>query len=868
MRKLAIVLLGSLVLLFAISSLALPPGNYTSVAPAGTAIVHDTAYIQSGELLMFVNNNGSFAYDRTAFFGKNDGLHYPGTCTMTVLYSAGLWLGAKVGNQVRVAAAEYAFDYTAGTMTGGLPTPGSPQFRVYKIRRGDTHLTNADYAEWPFADGAPALKNSQGVDSLDGLGQKIPMLLGDEATWTVFNDADMTAHNSDPGSGSMGPLGLEVQLYSYAFDSAGSLGRIIFMNYTLINKGGNLLDSVHVAFWADPDIGYPGDDFVGCDTTLDVGYCYNSYPPDAVYGDVPPSVGIGLLAGPVVAAPGEIAWKPARRRWTPGYRNLDMSAFSKYINGTDPSNNAETWNYMRGKQIDGTPGLDPTTGRTTLFAVSGDPLTTSGWLDNNAGDRRFMMTSGAFDMSPGDTQEVAIAVMVGSTYSFECGISIFADTIHAQHVAGTSGGRAFALLARPDSTTGHNYQITFTGPVYDVRWHLWDIDLGQEILPGQANISGKGEYPFIDGLLVKVIGSEPGIGGWEIPNGTRRFSWVGGDGGFGLEGFNGAMTWDSPCHFFGICPDPGVPAQNLRRVLLKLASTDSDGNFSDADPNVSHAYRYLRAATSPPAQPQFIPFIINQSQNYGFQAFEKSVPLSAWDVDSDPPRRLVVGHLENNVAGGMVDGKYWPPVLADNTGSTFPREWLFIFDAEYSESINPAFTGSALTDPLPIMYMSMASRRENAAWLTGDEFLIIPVDSGLFFTETDVYTFTAPPPTTAMSGMAGSMDHLASITDLRHLDSVAHAKFEELHWTCSCPCLADLSCAGETESVVNVLDIVGFIDVAFRGVPSVSDRPCPTERTDVNCDHVTDIRDVVTTIDVAFRGADPALRFCDPCNQP
>ena len=37
----------------------------------------------------------------------------------------------------------------------------------------------------------------------------------------------------------------------------------------------------------------------------------------------------------------------------------------------------------------------------------------SGWLDAASADRRFMMTSGPFDMNPGDTQEVVAALIVG-----------------------------------------------------------------------------------------------------------------------------------------------------------------------------------------------------------------------------------------------------------------------------------------------------------------------------------------------------------------------------------------------------------------------------------------------------------------------
>ena len=613
MRNRIIILLLIFGVLSSASIKALPPPASSQSFPNGVATVHDTAYIQSGELLMMINNRGSFAYDRTAFLGMNDGLHYPGECPWTVMYAAGLWLGAKVGGQVRVSAAEYAFDYTQGTIIGGLPSPDGPQYRVYKIRAGDSRASDPDFAEWPFADGAPAVKDHAGDDSLDADGYRIPLMTGDESIWTVFNDADMSGHGSDPGSGSVGPLGVEVQLYAYAFDSTGDLGRIVYMQYKLINKSGNAFDDMHVSFWADPDLGDAGDDFVGCDTILDLGYCYNADNSDAVYGENAPAVGLSLLIGPIVPSPGNTAWHPGMRTWVPGYRNLRMTSFSKYINGTDPSNSTEAWNYMRGRHIDGSPVVNEVTGQLTKFMMSGNPVAGTGWLDINAADRRFMLTTGPFDMQPGDTQEVSISVLVGSTYPFDCFLSVFADTIHAIHSAGTSGGRVFSLVAKPDSTTGHDYQITFTGPVDNIFWHLWDATLGEIRLADQTNISGEGDHPYVDGLVVKVIGSSPGIGSWEIPNGTRRFTWAGADG-FHFEGFNGAMGWDSPCHFFGVCDEPGVPASGLRRVLLKLAATDANGNFNLDDPNASYAYRYLRNATSPPALPEFAPFIINQTQ--------------------------------------------------------------------------------------------------------------------------------------------------------------------------------------------------------------------------------------------------------------
>jgi hypothetical protein len=625
-----------------------------------------------------------------------------------------------------------------------------------------------------------------------------------------------------------------------------------------------------IALWSDPDVGDPGDDLVGCDTLLDLGYCYNESDSDAEYGANPPVVGIRLLNGPIVPSPDSNAWQSTRQFPIPGYRNLHMTSFAKYVNGTDPGNNVEAWNYMRGKNSDGSQYVDPVTGQPTSFVMSGDPVLPSGWVDSRAADRRLMLTTGPISMLPGDTQQVAAAVTVGSNHPFDCFIEYLADTLHAVHTAGSSEASAFALIAEPNSTSGHEYEISFTGPIHDIRWHLQDLSTGEFRLVNQSSINGQGDQSVIDGLVVKVLGPPPGIGSWEVAGGSRRLSWIGGNG-LNLEGFNGAMGWDDPCHLLGVCEERAVPIHRLRRVLLKHAETvEGSGYFSLSDPNVSYAYRYLEHADQPPAYELFGMYITNQSEDFAFQGFKKSVPLSAWDIDSNPPRRLAVGHLENNVPNGMLNGKYYPHVLGsrDNTVDSGPREWLFIFDREYTDSVDSSLAVGLLNESLPIMYTITANLRSTLAWHEGDELLIEPSDTTTLLTASDRYLLASPPPSFTHTTMNVSGINSGAYSDFIRTSQIAQAKFEQTHWTCACPCLADPACAGGTESVVNIFDIVGFIDVAFRGVTAVNDRPCPTDRTDVNCDHVTDIRDVVTAIDVAFRGADPVLRFCNPCNLP
>lgn len=367
------------------------------------------SYIGVNNLQMVVSNIGSFAFDPSGLFGKNDGLYFPRGTNRSVVFASGLWMGARVNGAPRIAVAEYSSEYCPGPMSDGTYTPDQSRFHVYKVNRGDDASGNPDYAGWPYEDGAPVLKAANGEDSLDADGYRIPSVLGDQALFAVYNDANPAAHTNSAGSTL--PLGVEVRQYVFGYGRGGALGNTVYLTFDIINKGGNHLEDAYISIWCDPDVGEASDDFVGCDTALSLGYAYNEGA-DPIYGDAAPAVGFDFLNGPIVPSPGDSAL--FRFQWRHGYRNLPMTSFNMYSNNVgDPQNAFETYNYMQGREASGDPVIDPVTGEPTYFFVSGDPVTGEGWLDVNSGDRRFMMSSGPFTMAPGDTQSVVVAVLVG-----------------------------------------------------------------------------------------------------------------------------------------------------------------------------------------------------------------------------------------------------------------------------------------------------------------------------------------------------------------------------------------------------------------------------------------------------------------------
>ncbi|HEY9166114.1 MAG TPA: T9SS type A sorting domain-containing protein [Candidatus Kryptonia bacterium] len=319
------------------------------------------------------------------------------------------------------------------------------------------------------------------------------------------------------------------------------------------------------------------------------------------------------------------------------------------------------------------------------------------------------------------------------------------DTVKVTHV-GPSNGSVTPVIVDPTVTTGDNYQVTFqTDPTTQTTtWTLSNVTgTAKVLLTGQTNQSGDNNYLVTDGLQVIVQGPPPGMSTYNIPGGVRDWTFSGASS-YGLEGFSGAIgmaynEWFSSSTI--------LPSQ-LHKVVIKFATTDASANIANlSDPNVSQAYRYLRHASAAAVDPAFAPFIINPVPGYPYQD-RRPVPFAAFDEDNNN-QRLDVGFLENNAAGGTVDGKYDPPLYTagiDNVATT--REWFFIFGTNYDANVdNPALTHDILDTTVAIMWWGTPNMR-NPHFTAGDEFEIVP---NYVNTSTDVFSFKAPAVTSSQT---------------------------------------------------------------------------------------------------------------------
>jgi hypothetical protein len=302
-------------------------------------------------------------------------------------------------------------------------------------------------------------------------------------------------------------------------------------------------------------------------------------------------------------------------------------------------------------------------------------------------------------------------------------------------------GSAFGLIVDPTKLTGHQYAITFAvnAGTGETEWTLTDKTLSKVVLAAQLNQTGDGNYAIVDGILFKVLGPPPGMKSWSIPGGTRRFSPVGGWAGLGLEGFSNAgdpTAYDEAAGTIGMAGHfafggigTTLETSDYHSVLLKLAAVDNVALWNPlaqpADANFSKGYRVLRnvGTSTAAAQPEFAPWIINKGAGYPYQDYNYSVPFSAWDVDVNPPVRLAVGNFENNAAGALLDGRYWPGLTTGD--NTVAREFAFIYKAPYTETPDPALAVNLSNNhSTPLMWVMTCARRADAAWVAGDEFLI------------------------------------------------------------------------------------------------------------------------------------------------
>jgi len=337
----------------------------------------------------------------------------------------GLFWSGRISNQIYAGGTRDR----PGLVTGKILENGlrdderSYKYNIWKIRKNWESLPDDslkqqlanNYKFWPAELGAPY----EDVNADGKFSREIdkPRFTGDEVLWFTANDLDRSTNYLFGTQ----PIGIEVQVTTYAFKKNNELDDAVFKKYKILNKSGKAIEDMYISYWSDPDIGKRDDDFGGCDTLLNLGYCYNGDNDDeGYYGINPPAVGYNLLQGPIIFSTLSDTAK-FNDKLIPGKRNLPMTSFNLLgFNTHSIYDTSIIRNLQYGKTYDGRVIIDPVSGRATKYVVPGDPVSGTGWYEGKGwapekippGDRQIQLNSGPFTMAPSDTQEVVFAIVL------------------------------------------------------------------------------------------------------------------------------------------------------------------------------------------------------------------------------------------------------------------------------------------------------------------------------------------------------------------------------------------------------------------------------------------------------------------------
>ncbi|MEO8151348.1 MAG: T9SS type A sorting domain-containing protein [Bacteroidia bacterium] len=299
-------------------------------------------------------------------------------------------------------------------------------FSIGNVQNG-TYIVPSDFVTWP-AQGtgnitrnlAPFFDyNADGVyNPYDG---DYPVIKGDQEIYWIMND-NFSTHGETGGT----PLGVEIHAYAYALqcDSVGNDSAIgnytTFYHYDIINRSTNSYHNMYSGVWSDMDLGKATDDYVGCDSTLNIAFTYNGDNDDdgaGGYGTNPPMMNVEVLKGPAPLPNDSIDNDHDGTIDEAGETNM-MSDFMYYNNVNNspygnPSGANDHYNLLRSTWYDGTHltyGFNGTNTSQpiTNYMFSGTPYAGLQWsetdMQNTPEDRRFVLSSGPFNLDAGATQ--------------------------------------------------------------------------------------------------------------------------------------------------------------------------------------------------------------------------------------------------------------------------------------------------------------------------------------------------------------------------------------------------------------------------------------------------------------------------------
>ena len=411
-----------------------------------------------------------------------------GETRKTSLFAGALWIGGyDDGNTLRAAAMTYrqgeSWDFFPGPLDVNTASIDESECikwdKIFQITREEIDqyiesngaIMSDNIRDWPAhgdvgmgqAKYLAPFFDSDEDGQYDPYQGDYPDVKGDQTLWFVYNDKGNSHTETEALS-----IGLEIQTQAFAFATNDEINNMTFYQQKIVNRSKNKLSQVYFGQWADADLGYAYDDYVGCDSTRSLGICYNGDDFDEGvmgYGSNPPSIGIDFFQGPL-ADPFDGVDNDKDGDIDEEGEEIIMSKFVYYNNDWslkgNPSEGIHFYYYLVGKfkngqkmRYGGDAFNDVWEDRVINYMFPDDPRKPNpAWSEITAGnapaDRRFLQSSGPFTLKPGAVNFITVGVVWaratsgGNTGSYD--LLIIADD-KAQKLYNNN----FKLLDGPDA---------------------------------------------------------------------------------------------------------------------------------------------------------------------------------------------------------------------------------------------------------------------------------------------------------------------------------------------------------------------------------------------------------------------------------
>lgn len=215
------------------------------------------------------------------------------------------------------------------------------------------------------------------------------------------------------------PLGVEIRTMVYAYQRGTLIDNIIYFDYQIVNKSPNTYSDFRLALFDDIDLGYYADDYICFDSALRMGITYNGTNDDGASAGHPAnSYGTHILVvgTTMIVMPGDTGSYYTQVGSYVSYNN-DFSIIG------NPTNDTQYNNYIRGRARNGVSLhslMTATHGCRNhdsdhYYYFTGNPSDTTECsecsLGNIPGDRRFIITTNDFTITPGSMQHVVMGLV-------------------------------------------------------------------------------------------------------------------------------------------------------------------------------------------------------------------------------------------------------------------------------------------------------------------------------------------------------------------------------------------------------------------------------------------------------------------------